>query len=111
MNQLTATLYPERYKPEFVVKSTFTHKAIPADALGKKVTKGTPESKAAYVEQTMKFIEEGIDRIVPLSAELGVSVSSANAYVDALMEQKRVYKTRLERGNGVVIRSMGHSQG
>lgn len=109
MNQLTAVLYPEKFQPEFVVRGTFTHKAIPLDAIGKRVTKGTPESKAAYVEQTMKFIEEGEDRIVGLSLALGVSVSSANAYVDELVRTGRVYKTRLERGNGVVIRSMGHN--
>ena len=104
MSQLLATLYPRQFKPAFNVIGTFTHKAIPIDILGKKVVKGTAESKAANVERAYQMILEGEDSIIGLANEMNVSVASANSYIVALVKDGRVIKDRSQRVNGVSLR-------
>ena len=104
MSQLLATLYPCQFKPAFHVIGVFVHKATPIDILGKKVVKGTAESKAANVERAYQMILEGEDTITGLANEMNVSVASANSYVAALVKDGRVIKGRSRRVNGVHLR-------
>ena len=107
MNMLTLVLFPHKFQPAFKELGRFTHKAIPLDAIGKKTTKGTVETRAAAVEVAAKLIADGEESIVGLAYSMGCSVSSANCYINDLIKAGRVRKERAHRVNGVKLKING----